>query len=31
VGCRRSLDEIANWPTLTADEKRSVLLALRDR
>jgi len=31
LGCRRSLEEITAWPTLTADEKRAVLQALRDR
>jgi predicted Fe-S protein YdhL (DUF1289 family) len=31
LGCRRTLDEIASWPTLTTDEKRAVLKALRAR
>ena len=31
LGCRRTLDEIAAWPSLTADEKRAVLEALEQR
>jgi len=31
VGCRRSLDEIAAWPTLPADQKRALLQALKER
>jgi predicted Fe-S protein YdhL (DUF1289 family) len=31
LGCRRTLDEIASWPTLTADEKRAVLEVLSER
>lgn len=31
VGCRRSLDEIANWSRLDAAARQAVLAALRDR
>lgn len=31
VGCRRSLDEIANWSRLDAPARLAVLAALRDR
>ena len=31
LGCRRSLDEIAAWPTLSVEEKRAVLKALEQR
>jgi predicted Fe-S protein YdhL (DUF1289 family) len=31
IGCGRSLDEIRDWPILTADEKRALLERLRAR
>ena len=31
LGCRRSVDEITAWPTLTAEEKRAVLQVLNER
>jgi len=31
VGCRRTLDEIANWSRLDAPARLAVLTALRDR
>jgi predicted Fe-S protein YdhL (DUF1289 family) len=31
LGCKRSLEEIADWPMLTAGEKRDVLEQLEDR
>lgn len=31
IGCQRTLDEIRDWPILTADEKRAVLALLPDR
>jgi uncharacterized protein len=31
VGCRRSIDEIARWSRMTADERRDVLAALPGR
>ncbi len=31
IGCRRSLDEIRDWPILTAEEKRSLLGQLDQR
>lgn len=31
IGCRRSLDEIRDWPILTAEEKRALLARLAER
>ncbi|MEX0759179.1 MAG: DUF1289 domain-containing protein [Tistlia sp.] len=31
IGCRRSLDEIRDWPILTAEEKRALLARLPAR
>lgn len=31
IGCRRHIDEIRNWPIMSADEKRAVLAALPGR
>jgi len=31
VGCHRTLDEIARWSRMTADERRTVIAALPDR
>lgn len=31
IGCQRTLDEIRDWPILTAEEKRAVLALLPDR
>ena len=31
IGCRRHLDEIRNWPVLTAEQKRAVLAQLPKR
>ncbi len=31
IGCRRSLDEIRDWPILTAEEKRALLARLPGR
>lgn len=31
IGCGRSLDEIRDWPILTAEEKRALLERLRSR
>ncbi|MFM5931845.1 MAG: DUF1289 domain-containing protein [Novosphingobium sp.] len=31
IGCRRTLGEIADWPMLTATEKRAVLSRLPGR
>ncbi|HMA13742.1 MAG TPA: DUF1289 domain-containing protein [Kiloniellaceae bacterium] len=31
IGCRRHVDEIRNWPIMTAGEKLSVLAALPGR
>ena len=31
VGCGRTGDEIARWLALTADERRAVVLAARER
>lgn len=31
IGCRRHIDEIRNWPIMTAEEKRAVLAALPAR
>lgn len=31
AGCYRSLDEIARWSRMTADERRAVMAALPDR
>ncbi len=31
LGCKRTLDEIADWPMLTNAEKRAVWKALEDR
>ncbi len=30
-GCRRTLTEIADWPMLNGEEKREVLVRLRQR
>ena len=30
-GCRRTLDEIARWGSMTEDERRSVIAILSDR
>ncbi len=30
-GCRRTLDEIAAWPTYSAEEKRAVFARLAER
>ena len=31
IGCRRHIDEIRNWPIMTAEQKRAVLAALPAR
>ena len=31
IGCRRHVDEIRNWPVMTAEQKLSVLAALPER
>ncbi|MGF1631761.1 MAG: DUF1289 domain-containing protein [Kiloniellaceae bacterium] len=31
IGCRRHIDEIRDWPIMTADQKRAVLAALPSR
>ncbi len=31
IGCRRNIDEIRNWPILTAEQKREVLASLPKR
>ncbi len=31
VGCYRSIDEIREWPILSADEKRAVLARIAER
>ncbi|WP_340116818.1 DUF1289 domain-containing protein [Pelagibius sp. 7325] len=31
IGCRRHIDEIREWPIMTAEQKRAVLAALPDR
>ncbi|HEU4647049.1 MAG TPA: DUF1289 domain-containing protein [Burkholderiales bacterium] len=31
LGCRRTLEEIARWSTLSDEERRAVLLALATR
>lgn len=31
IGCRRSLDEIRDWPVLTAEEKQALLARLAAR
>lgn len=31
IGCRRSIDEIRDWPILSAEEKRAVLALLPGR
>lgn len=31
IGCRRHIDEIRNWPVMTAEQKRAVLAALSGR
>ncbi|WP_081649752.1 DUF1289 domain-containing protein [Fodinicurvata sediminis] len=31
IGCHRTIDEIRDWPILTADEKRAVLAAIEER
>src|SRR5699024_2808979 len=31
IGCLRTVDEIREWPILTADEKRAVLAAIEER
>lgn len=31
IGCRRHIDEIREWPIMTAEQKRAVLAALAGR
>lgn len=31
IGCRRHIDEIRNWPILTAEQKRAVLAEIEKR
>lgn len=31
IGCQRSIDEIRDWPILSADEKRAVLAGIEAR
>jgi predicted Fe-S protein YdhL (DUF1289 family) len=31
AGCARTLDEIARWATMTADERRRIMAELPDR
>ncbi|MPZ10806.1 MAG: DUF1289 domain-containing protein [Kiloniellaceae bacterium] len=31
IGCRRHIDEIRDWPIMTAEQKRAVLAALPAR
>lgn len=31
IGCHRTIDEIRDWPILSADEKRAVLAAIEER
>jgi predicted Fe-S protein YdhL (DUF1289 family) len=31
IGCRRHIDEIRDWPIMTAEQKRAVLAALPGR
>lgn len=31
IGCRRHIDEIRDWPILTAEQKRAILAALPGR
>lgn len=31
IGCRRHLDEIRDWPILTAEQKRAILAELPQR
>ena len=31
IGCARTIEEIATWPTLSADEKRRVIAQLPSR
>ncbi|MGE3691180.1 MAG: DUF1289 domain-containing protein [Novosphingobium sp.] len=31
LGCKRTLDEIADWPILNPQRQRQVLLRLKDR
>jgi predicted Fe-S protein YdhL (DUF1289 family) len=31
IGCYRSIDEIREWPILSADEKRAVLARIAER
>ena len=31
LGCRRHIDEIRDWPIMTAEQKRAVLAALPER
>ena len=31
LGCRRSIDEIREWPILSAEEKRRILRSIEDR
>lgn len=31
IGCRRHIDEIRNWPLLSAEEKRAILAELPER
>ncbi|MDX1709841.1 MAG: DUF1289 domain-containing protein [Rhodovibrionaceae bacterium] len=31
LGCQRNIDEIRDWPIMTADEKRAVLKRIEER
>ena len=31
LGCRRHIDEIRNWPIMTAEQKRAVLAEIAER
>jgi len=31
LGCRRTLEEIANWPSMTDEEQSAVLARLEER
>ena len=31
IGCLRAIDEIRDWPIMTADEKRAVLARIEER
>ena len=31
LGCRRDIDEIRDWPILSADEKRAILAKIEER